>query len=391
FDLERHYKSVVHYFNDTTNNLVYSFVLFTLGNYSHTFNWVTVVFFAAGLLGYTLLVELPFLKVSLPTWRTWGLGAWLVHLGAAALVVLAAVWHIKWAADAGFVGWYLGLFALATATIWGTVLVNALNSWHVSRFPGGSGLDIAWRRVVIAMTTRPSRCSTHQRQSRRIPPPCMESTPRLHSEPPYTRINSEHRLGSAQLQRQLHSQPADSLVAACTDAASPTTAVAPALSFPLRKGKDSLSDQGSTISTRSAASTRSDIPLNEIDTTAPSTSNSGCHYHSALATPTGTDGSEMAPAAGLSSLARSLRLSSIPISRCYPHYLNYPNYRCVPRAHFHVHIHHWQLFYIFAFFTRFDTFASRLCAGIVLGIYVHGIAAYGFDPMLVLSPYPDDD
>eukprot|EP00475_Leptophrys_vorax_P019172 TRINITY_DN26193_c0_g1_i1.p1 TRINITY_DN26193_c0_g1~~TRINITY_DN26193_c0_g1_i1.p1 ORF type:complete len:290 (-),score=59.60 TRINITY_DN26193_c0_g1_i1:78-947(-) len=47
-----------------------------------------------------------------------------------------------------------------------------------------------------------------------------------------------------------------------------------------------------------------------------------------------------------------------------------------------VHIHHWQLFILFAFFTRFQDLVSNICAGIVLGIYVQGIAAYGFDEVL---------
>ncbi|KAF8977594.1 hypothetical protein BGZ46_007265, partial [Entomortierella lignicola] len=37
------------------------------------------------------------------------------------------------------------------------------------------------------------------------------------------------------------------------------------------------------------------------------------------------------------------------------------------------HPHHWQLFYILAFFTRFDHWVSRVGAGIVLGAYMQGI------------------
>jgi hypothetical protein len=47
-----------------------------------------------------------------------------------------------------------------------------------------------------------------------------------------------------------------------------------------------------------------------------------------------------------------------------------------------VHIHHWQLFVLLAFFTRFEDVISKVCAGIVLGIYCQGIAAYGYDEVL---------
>ncbi|KAG0301817.1 hypothetical protein BGZ98_008029 [Dissophora globulifera] len=46
------------------------------------------------------------------------------------------------------------------------------------------------------------------------------------------------------------------------------------------------------------------------------------------------------------------------------------------------HPHHWQIFYTLAFFTRFDTSLSRVGAGIVLGCYMQGIMAYGFDYLI---------
>ncbi|KAF8927681.1 hypothetical protein EDD21DRAFT_412884 [Dissophora ornata] len=46
------------------------------------------------------------------------------------------------------------------------------------------------------------------------------------------------------------------------------------------------------------------------------------------------------------------------------------------------HPHHWQLFYILAFFTRFDHWVSRVGAGITLGCYMQGIMAYGYDYLI---------
>ncbi|KAF9211512.1 hypothetical protein BGZ59_007960 [Podila verticillata] len=50
------------------------------------------------------------------------------------------------------------------------------------------------------------------------------------------------------------------------------------------------------------------------------------------------------------------------------------------QAHFHPH--HWQLFYMLAFFTRFDHWVSRVGGGIVLGCYMQGIMAYGYDYLI---------
>ncbi|KAJ3241428.1 hypothetical protein HDU81_000477 [Chytriomyces hyalinus] len=47
-----------------------------------------------------------------------------------------------------------------------------------------------------------------------------------------------------------------------------------------------------------------------------------------------------------------------------------------------LHPHHWAIFYSIAYFTRFDNVASNIAAGIVLGMYMHGIAAYGHDELL---------
>ncbi|KAI9325935.1 hypothetical protein BDR26DRAFT_878271 [Obelidium mucronatum] len=49
-----------------------------------------------------------------------------------------------------------------------------------------------------------------------------------------------------------------------------------------------------------------------------------------------------------------------------------------------LHPHHWAIFYSIAYFTRFDNIASNIAAGLCLGSYVHGIAAYGHDHLLEL-------
>lgn len=40
-----------------------------------------------------------------------------------------------------------------------------------------------------------------------------------------------------------------------------------------------------------------------------------------------------------------------------------------------IHLHHWQIFYVLAFFTRFDHIVSQIGAGIVLACYMEGVCA----------------
>ncbi|KAI8097134.1 uncharacterized protein BX664DRAFT_325634 [Halteromyces radiatus] len=47
-----------------------------------------------------------------------------------------------------------------------------------------------------------------------------------------------------------------------------------------------------------------------------------------------------------------------------------------------LHLHHWQIFYVLAFFTRFTHPVSQVAAGIVLACYMEGICAYGYDQLV---------
>ncbi|CAO3593914.1 unnamed protein product [Absidia cylindrospora] len=47
-----------------------------------------------------------------------------------------------------------------------------------------------------------------------------------------------------------------------------------------------------------------------------------------------------------------------------------------------LHLHHWQIFYMLAFFTRFTHPVSQVASGIVLACYMEGICAYGYDQLV---------
>ncbi|KAJ2804095.1 hypothetical protein H4R21_001777 [Coemansia helicoidea] len=301
FDLERDFKSVADHFDDVTSGLLYAYLVFTLGNYAHTLGWVTLVFYFVGLLGFCLLVELPFMRISIPSWRTWSVGAWAVNLAGLAAVVLAAVFHIRWAYKAAILQWYLPLFALATSTVWLTVFVKQLNNYCVDYCPNGLGIERQLRRLALVL--------------------CIWRDPdRAPSKRP--------------------------------DANAPTAS---------RANDNGAPDTGTPIG--------SDIPLALL---------SGANGTASAGNAAGEQSCR--ERAGL--LSREEKNAIISRKLEHLHYLNAEGGRPLPLYHYQLHLHHWQIFYILAFFTRFDRFASQACAGLVLGIFTQGISAYGFDPMM---------
>ncbi|KAJ1903748.1 hypothetical protein IWQ60_012542, partial [Tieghemiomyces parasiticus] len=138
YDWERDPKSLVNHFHDTVEGIGYSFVVFTLGNYAHTLSWWTVGGYFAALLGWSMLGELSFMKVSLPTWRTWTKGAWIVNGGIVAVVLSLAVVHFGWAQATGILWpWYIGGLVVAV-----TFLVS------------GASVSVYEQRVVIPRLLR---------------------------------------------------------------------------------------------------------------------------------------------------------------------------------------------------------------------------------------------
>ncbi|KAJ2722642.1 hypothetical protein GGI07_003169 [Coemansia sp. Benny D115] len=311
FDLERDFKSVVDHFDDFTGNLLYTYLVFTLGNYAHTFGWVTLVFYFVGLLCYSVLVELPFLRVSLPGWRSWGRGAWVTILSGLAAVLVAAGFHIRWACKAGILQWYLPLFVLATASVWSTAIVHHLHERCLRTSPEGLGIERRLRRAALRLFTRRSARSRREFEAQE----------------------------ASQLQ-QLRARAEQHAMAS----------VAPALR---QDSPDSdTTDNRSEPNGEGVASASRSLLNMPIEPQRPGRIDSLTHEQKA-------------------------ELIEMRLRRL--HYLNARSDGSVPLHRFALHLHHWQMFYILAFFTRFDEFASKMCAGLVLGIFTQGVAAYGFD------------
>ncbi|KAJ2451023.1 hypothetical protein EV183_003882 [Coemansia sp. RSA 2336] len=309
FDLERDFKSVADHFDDVTNGLLYTFVVFTLGNYAHTFGWVTVVFYAVGIFGYSALVELPFMRVSIPGWRTWSWSAWAVNLSGVALVLLAAGFHIYWAYDAGILQWYLPLFVLATASLWVTVLVQRLNNYCVEHCPQGLGIERQMRKLALTLFV-------------------WRSTKKENGD-------------------------------VASHAAAESSRAKPAAGSDHPEYGIPLQNMGSS------EGEASDMNGSSLDLAARPL------HHS--------------PSPQRTTMSHEEKQAHIEQKLQNLHYLNVRPGRPLPLPKCRLHLHHWQIFYILAFFTRFDRFASSACAGIVLGIVTQGSAAYGYDSMLERS------
>lgn len=221
-------KPFAFHFSDLLQSLTYGYIVFTLGDYSNTLNWVTLVSYVGGLWGFGVLAELSFLKVSLDTYRSWGWATW-TFMTVVALLILAAIgFHLYLAAMANIWLIYLLLFCLA----WTIPLLAALTVWCFNKWYGG-----------------------------------VKSLKLL-----------ENGLG---LEMVINAEEADF---------SPPPPSAPPSSVPVLAGKTT----------------------------------------------------------------------------------------------YKWHLHHWQLFFLLAFFTRFYHWVSQLCAGLTLAFFMQGGIAYGFDPILII-------
>ncbi|KAJ1970268.1 hypothetical protein H4R35_005953 [Dimargaris xerosporica] len=318
YDWERDPKSWVHHFQDTAQGIGYGFIVFVLGNYSHTLSWWTVLGYFIGLIGWSLLGELPFMKVSLPTWRTWTMGAWLVHLLAVAIVLALAAVHCVWAfREDIFWPWYLWGLVVALSFIWvGAAVTICEKRWFIPR------------RIHLYQQHQQARISTCPQlphTSATLRPAASLDTYSSDDAMLVAEVDVRGRLGA-------HSAPA---------------------------GMPGLSNQSTTHSYDSSDDNGdpSAIPLQET-----------CASTRPLpATKVGQWWYYVDPVRHW--VTRRARANCDPPAR--------ELVQC-----FTVHLHHWQIFYVLAFFTRFPHTISQLCAGLVLGIYTQGSAAYGFDPLL---------
>ncbi|GES90676.1 hypothetical protein GLOIN_2v1734211 [Rhizophagus clarus] len=249
FNWEMDVKTPSNHFGDMMALVRYGFIVFVLGGYAKTFNWITILSFYIALFGFALLAELPFAKQSLVTWRNWSIKMWILIIVAVCAVLVMTGFHIYLAIllmnvnkfrekNDVYIAWYLGcLVIIPILMTFAFIAEQEQNTRFLTKF---------FLKVI----------SIFKRNSQKQLPPTNEN-------------------GSETQQQQTD-----------TEAQAATTGT--------------------------------------------------------------TSGAEPQP------------------------------YNKKAR----VHLHHWQIFYSLAFFTRFNHPVSQVAGGITLGIYTQGIGAYGPDSYL---------
>ncbi|GES72585.1 hypothetical protein GLOIN_2v1734211 [Rhizophagus clarus] len=123
FNWELNDKTPIKHFSDMLALVRYNFIVFVLGGYTATFNWITILSFYIAIFAYGLLAEIPFAKTSLPRWRYWPIGMWNLFITAFCAVLTMAGFHIYLAIglmeknkfrekDDIFIAWYLGCLSI---------------------------------------------------------------------------------------------------------------------------------------------------------------------------------------------------------------------------------------------------------------------------------------
>ncbi|PVU89637.1 hypothetical protein BB561_005249 [Smittium simulii] len=289
------------------------------------------------------LVELPFLKISFPSWRSWSKSAWVFMIASILVVFAIAIWFTRLAALDGFLFIYLGFFIIATFFIWAPYVFNALNSYLLKNYPEG------------------------------YPP---------------TRFPGSLFLGAKKLLNDSCSKKMGSRN-----------------DFYANKNVKTSEIHGGTAFDQSAPSSKRDTNTINTDNLQPNvlTKISSTEHHCSQSSEViiakrkislqdlDINAQNYYNGAAVKSLNPNITLNKVELSTSKsvdniinkiiykPKYLDLPSENPWGRVKCYVHTHHWQIFYILAFFTRFPTTFSRICSGLVLGIYTHGSCAYGFD------------
>jgi hypothetical protein len=336
-------KTPADHYTDVMQALCYTTVIFTFGSYSHTFGWPMLVAYYVGLWCYGLLVEVPFLRISLPGWRTWSWRAWMV-IGSAVLVIIGlAAYHIVLAAHVGILWpWYLGLFILAWAILFlGVAIAKIDKRWWSQR-------RIRQLRARMALATQ-----TADGQSTIVVGEVIETTLDVQSKSPQAANDVETlehtvQITSASIQTTPSSQSTKAISSAIDDPANSTDTQQETV-----HQRRSLAAPVPGVSSDTEDGEISDTSLDQMLPSSNARALNETIMHQSGNQSSGKQTHQRGP------LAERL-LSELKI-----------------------HVHHWQIFMILAFFTRFQDIISEICAGLVLACFMQGGIAYGFDSMLI--------
>ncbi|KAF9399897.1 hypothetical protein BGX21_005402 [Mortierella sp. AD011] len=322
FNWEHRAKRPARHYQDILNATSYGVILFIFGNYAQTLNWITILAFWITWPSYSLIAELDFAKTSLPNFKSWPFAMYALFFGATAVVLVFAGYHI-----------YLGIILNRTV-------------------PGFIGYYLLALLIPVVLTLIGYACLKQQNND-------LFSLSKVYNYMLYLQWKWTTRVArrKAAKQRQL-------------DAAKQRT---PTIDPPAQQSVDASAQQEGTVV----------IPVDEQQSSN-HVSRSGSHDNlvitasntntiSYMNNPTTANAVISAESSSTSALANIDSEISVPPYQPYVWSASVPGY---------FHPHHWQLFYTLAFFTRFDHWVSRVGAGIVIGAYMQGIMAYGYDYLI---------
>ncbi|RKP13796.1 hypothetical protein BJ684DRAFT_19742 [Piptocephalis cylindrospora] len=367
-------KTLADHYTDMVQAAAYILILFTFGDYDRTVGWITGVAYASGLVLYGVLVEVPFLRVSLPGFRGWSWATRTFMAGATLLILAGAGYHFYLAARADILWpWYVvGLIVGLLLPSIGAVLV-ALD-YRQRREQRQKLLQTRLAPPSIADSSSSSSSSSgsttsaHPDESATMVPrggdEDMEgSSPKASahptssssssSSPPPSDVSGEPRRLESQ---KPHSSPGLRVRQSVEEGVAFRGGRAPP--GPSLK---SSSPTPSTIPSLEEERDENVVGLNSV--------------------PDAREEERRSRRGG--GRGKHLSVPSTPIpqqtTRALPSVIDGTASMLLG---FRVHLHHWQIFYLFAFFTRFPEPASQVCAGLVIAFFMQGGIAYGFDPMM---------
>ncbi|KAG0348105.1 hypothetical protein BG004_006080 [Podila humilis] len=389
FNWEHRKKRPARHFQDLMQGASYGVIVFIFGNYAQTLNWITILAFWITWPCYSLIAEFEFAKTSLPSWKTWPFGMYALFAGATALVLTFAAYHIYLGylltkTVPGFVGYYLlGLLIPLILTLLGYAAYKQQNldafglskvyNWMLSlqykqsvasarrkqkKLAAIKAKQIA-AAVAAASPTTPAATSSSTAPSA-VAAGGSDSVPdagRVHQPSNGADLETSHARSSFS---QPNNNSGGGVVATTTSAHSINRA---------KSHEQLLLKSPSTIH---ISTSYPNIP--SYGATAmiavPATLPPSIHDTTLVVIDTQPD----SPSTDLQ-IAESDAAVATTIQPYEPYVWSVGT-----PAHFHPH--HWQLFYMLAFFTRFDHWVSRVGGGIVLGCYMQGVMAYGYDVLV---------
>ncbi|CAG8612097.1 17778_t:CDS:2 [Cetraspora pellucida] len=132
------------HYSDILACVRYGFIVFVLGGYSDTFNWITILSFYVAMYGFGSLAELSFAKQSIPTWRNWAVQMWILIIVAILIILAFAAYHIylgvvftgvgQLGHDGIFLAWYIGCLIIPVILIiFGLLAVKEQNDRYITK------------------------------------------------------------------------------------------------------------------------------------------------------------------------------------------------------------------------------------------------------------------